>query len=344
MFINRVMRTFSHDLAIDLGTSNTVIYMKNKGIVLNEPSVVALRKNDSGADKVIAVGREAKMMLGRNPAKIETIRPIRDGVIAEFDIAETMLRHFIKEVHRRRRLIRPRIIIALPMGVTQVEKKAVFECAKSAGASDVFLIEEPIAAAIGAGLPITEPIGNVVVDIGAGTTEVAVISLGGIVYSRSARVAGDKMDEAIMQHVNRKYNFLIGPGTAEKIKINIGSALPTNTMDKIEVRGRDLLSGIPMTLTLGSEEVRQMTSEEVKMIVQTVRSAMEQMLPELSADILSTGILLTGGGALLKDLDRLLAKEIGVPATVVQEPLYAVAVGAGKALDNLSVMSHFMIG
>ena len=343
MFFNSLFRIFSHDLAIDLGTSNTVIYMKGKGIVLNEPSVVAMRKSESGADKVLAVGREAKMMLGRNPRKIETVRPMRDGVIADFDIAETMLRHFIKEVHHGSRLARPRIIVALPIGVTPVEKKALLECAKSAGASDVFLIEEAIAAAIGAGLPITEPIGNVVVDIGGGTTEVAVISLGGIVYSKSVRVTGDKMDEAIMQFVNRKYNFLIGLGTAEKIKIHIGSAFPTNTGNKIEFGGRDLATGIPKALTLDSEEVRQMTSEEVKVIAQTVRSAMEQMPPELSADILDTGIVLTGGGALLKNLDMLLRKETGVPVTVVEDPLYAVALGAGKALDDLSILNEFKI-
>ena len=343
MFFNSLFRIFSHDLAIDLGTSNTVIYMKGKGIVLNEPSVVAMRKSESGADKVLAVGREAKMMLGRNPRKIETVRPMRDGVIADFEIAETMLRHFIKEVHYRSRVARPRIIVALPIGVTPVEKKALLECAKSAGASDVFLIEEAIAAAIGAGLPITEPIGNVVVDIGGGTTEVAVISLGGIVYSKSVRVAGDKMDEAIMQFVNRKYNFLIGLGTAEKIKIHIGSAFPTNTGNKIEFGGRDLATGIPKTLTLDSEEVRQMTSEEVKVIAQTVRSAMEQMPPELSADILGTGIVLTGGGALLRNLDMLLKKETGVPVTVVEDPLYAVALGAGKVLDDLTILNEFKI-
>lgn len=343
MFLDAFFRPFSHDLAIDLGTSNTVIYLKGKGIILNEPSVVAIRTDEREKDRVLTVGREAKMMLGRTPGKIEAIRPMKDGVIADFEIAETMLRHFIRKVQRRRFLIRPRIIIAVPIGITPVEKKAVKECAASAGASEVFLIQEPTAAAIGAGLPITEPAGNLVVDIGGGTTEVAVISLGGIVYSKSVRVAGDKMDEAIEQYINRSYNFLIGLGTAEAIKISIGNAFPSNTIETVEVRGRDLVSGIPKILKIDSEEVREMISEEVNAIVQTVRSALEQMPPELSADILDKGIVLTGGGASLKNLDVLLRKETMLPVTVTEQPLLAVAHGAGKALDNLSVLRELMI-
>ena len=343
MLFGTILGKFSHDLAIDLGTSNTLIYMKGKGIVLNEPSVVAVKRNDKGVNEVLALGGEAKMMLGRNPEKIEVIRPMKDGVIADFEITETMLRHFIKKVQQRWALVRPRIIIAVPVGVTPVEKKAVHECAKSAGASEVFLIEEPMAAAIGAGLPITEPAGNMVVDIGGGTTEVAVISLGGIVYSKSVRVAGDKMDEAISQFINRKYNFLIGLGTAEMIKMTIGSAFPDDEKKVLEVRGRDLVTGIPKILTIDSEEVREMISEEVNAIVQTVRSGLEQMPPELSADILDRGVVLTGGGSLLKNLDKLLRQETEVPITITENPLFAVAIGAGRALDNIAILKEIVI-
>jgi rod shape-determining protein MreB len=329
MFFKSILRKFSHDLAIDLGTSNTVIFVKGQGIVLNEPSVVAIRKDENEGDKVLKVGKEAKMMLGRAPGKIEVIRPIKDGVIAEFEIAETMLRHFIRKIHRRRGLTRPRIIIAVPIGITPVEKKAVRECAASAGASEVLLIEEPIAAAIGAGLPITEPTGNMVVNIGGGTTEVAVISLGGIVYSKSVRVAGDKMDEAIEQYINRNYNFLIGLGTAEAVKIGIGNAFPGEKAETLEVRGRDLVTGIPKILVISSEEAREMISEEINTIVHTVWSALEQMPPELSADILDNGIVLTGGGSSLKNLDVLLRKETRLPVAITEEPLLAVAHGAG---------------
>ncbi|MCJ7595902.1 MAG: rod shape-determining protein, partial [Desulfobacterales bacterium] len=305
--------------------------------------VVAIRKDENGAYKVLTVGKEAKMMLGRTPEKIEAIRPMMGGVIADFEITEEMLRHFIKKVHPRRTLIRPRIIVSVPIGITPVEKKAILECARSAGASEVYLIEEPMAAAIGAGLPITEPTGNMVVDIGGGTTEVAVISLGGIVYSKSVRVGGDKMDEAIVQHINRNYNFLIGLGTAEIIKISVGNAFPGEEIETIGVRGRDLVTGIPKILTINSEEVREMIFEEVNTIVQTVRSALEQMPPELSADILDRGIVLTGGGSLLKNLDKLLREETKVPITVTKDPLYAVAMGAGKALDNISILKEVMV-
>ena len=343
MGLNSIWGRFSYDLAIDLGTSNTLIYVKGKGIVLNEPSVVALKRDETGFDKVLAVGKEAKMMLGRTPAHIEAVRPMKDGVIADFEVTQEMLRHFIRKVHRRRTLIRPRIIISVPIGVTPVEKKAIYECAKSAGASEVFLIEEPMAAAIGAGLPITEPTGNMVVDIGGGTTEVAVISLGGIVYSKSVRVAGDKMDEAIVQYINRNYNFLVGLSTAEIIKMTIGNAYPGKKVETMDVKGRDLVTGTPKILTIDSNEAREMISEELDTIVHAVRSALEQIPPELSADILDKGIVLTGGGSLLKNLDALLREETKVPITVSENPLYTVAMGAGKALDNLSLLKEVLL-
>jgi rod shape-determining protein MreB len=333
----------SQDMAIDLGTSNTLIYVKDKGIVLNEPSVVAVKKDEGGRDQVLAVGKEAKKMLGRTPDKIEAIRPMKDGVIADFEITQEMLRCYIRRVHPRRLLMRPRIIVAVSIGVTPVEKKAILECARSAGASEVYLIEEPMAAAIGAGLPITEPKGSMVVDIGGGTTEVAVISLGGIVYSKSVRVAGDKMDEAIVQYINRNYNFLIGQGTAEHIKMTIGNAFPGSESQSLEVRGRDLVTGVPRVLTIDSEETREMIEEELNTIVQTVRSALEQVPPELSADILDRGIVLSGGGALLKNLDKLLIAETNVPIMVAEEPIYKVAQGAGKALESVSILKEVMI-
>lgn len=342
-FLNVLFRNLTHDVAIDLGTSNTLVYLKGKGIVLDEPSVVALRKSEKGVDRVLAVGKEAKMMLGRAPEKIDVIRPMKDGVIADFEVTQEMLRQFIKKVYRRRILFRPRIIVSIPVGITPVEKKAILECAKSAGASEVYLIEEPMAAAIGAGLPITEPTGNMVVDIGGGTTEVAVISLGGIVYSKSVRVAGDKMDEAIVQYINRKYNFLIGLGTAETIKMSIGNACGGEDLGAIAVKGRDLVSGIPKILNIKAQEVREMIFEEVNAIVQAVRSALEQMPPELSADILDRGIVLSGGGALLKNLDVLLREEMRVPITVAENPLLTVALGAGKALDNMDALKHVLV-
>jgi len=343
MVFSSILGKLSSDLAIDLGTSNTLIYMKGKGIVLNEPSVVALRKGERGADRILAVGKEAKKMLGRTPEKVEAIRPIQDGVIADFEITQEMLRFFIKRVHSRNVLMRPRIIVAVPIGVTPVEKKAILECARSAGASEVYLIEEPMAAAIGAGLPITEPTGSMVIDIGGGTTEVAVISLGGIVYSKSVRVAGNKMDEAMVQYINRNYNFLIGPGTAEHIKMTIGNAFPGEDRQSLEVRGRDLVTGIPKILTIDSEEVRQMIVEELNTIVQVVRSALEQMPPELSGDILDRGIVLTGGGALLKNMDKLLREETKVPIAVTEDPLSAVVHGAGKALEDITILKEVMV-
>jgi rod shape-determining protein MreB len=343
MVFSSIWGRFSYDLAIDLGTSNTLIYVKGKGIVLNEPSVVALRKDETGFDKVLAVGKEAKMMLGRTPERIDAVRPMKDGVIADFEVTQEMLRQFIRKVHHRRTLIRPRIIISVPIGITPVEKKAIYECAKSAGASEVFLIEEPMAAAIGAGLPITEPTGNMVVDIGGGTTEVAVISLGGIVYSKSVRVAGDKIDEAIVQYINRNYNFLVGLSTAEVIKMTIGNAYPGEKVETMDVKGRDLVPGTPKILTIDSDETREMISEELNTILQAVRSALEQMPPELSADILDKGIVLTGGGSLLKNLDVLLREETKVPITISENPLFTVAMGAGKALDNLSILKEVIV-
>ena len=343
MLLDPVLGLFSNDLAIDLGTANTLVYVKGKGIVLNEPSVVALKKRDQGGNKILAIGKEAKAMLGRTPGDIVAIRPMKDGVIADFDITETMLRYFIRRVHNRRSLVRPRIIISVPSGVTQVEKRAVRESAESAGAREVFLIEEPMAAAIGADLPITEPTSNIVVDIGGGTTEVAVISLAGIVYSRSVRVAGDKMDEAILQYIKRKYNLLIGLQTAELIKVTIGSAYPMDEPESIEVKGRDLVTGIPKILTIDSEEVRNAISEQVETIVETVRIALEQTPPELSADVVDKGIVLAGGGALLKNLDVLLREETRLPITITDDPLSTVAIGAGKALDNLSILKEIMV-
>jgi len=343
MLLDPLLGWFSNDLAIDLGTANTLVYVKGKGIVLNEPSVVAIKKGERGGNKVLAVGKEAKIMLGRTPGDIVATRPMKDGVIADFDITETMLRYFIRKVHNRRTLVRPRIIISVPSGVTQVEKRAVRESAESAGAREVYLIEEPMAAAIGADLPITEPTSNIIVDIGGGTTEVAVISLAGTVYSRSVRVGGDKMDESILQHIKRKYNLLIGLQAAELIKITVGNAYPMDEPEFIEVKGRDLVTGIPKILTIDSEEVRKAISEQVDAIVETVRIALEQTPPELSADVVDKGIVLTGGGALLKNLDALLREETRLPITITDDPLTAVARGAGKVLDNLSLLKDIAV-
>ncbi|WP_027177740.1 rod shape-determining protein [Maridesulfovibrio bastinii] len=340
---DKILGSFSSDLAIDLGTANTLVYVKGKGVMLSEPSVVAVKKDTQGASKVLAVGLEAKKMLGRTPGNIVAIRPMKDGVIADFEVTEAMLRHFISKVHNSRRLVRPRIMICVPTGITQVEKRAVKESAQSAGAREVYLIEEPMAAAIGANLPITEPTSNMVVDIGGGTTEIAVISLSGIVYARSVRVGGDKMDEAIMQHVKRKYSMLIGESTAEDIKIKIASAHPLDEELEMEVKGRDLVTGIPQNILITSEEIRKSISEQIDSIVQGVRVALEQTPPELAADIVDRGIVLTGGGALLKGLDLLLSQETHLPITVVDAPLNAVVIGSGRALDELDIYKEVTI-
>jgi rod shape-determining protein MreB len=342
--LNALLGKISNDLAIDLGTANTLVYVKGKGIVLSEPSVVAVRTDNRKKSRVLAVGAEAKRMLGRTPGNIVAIRPMKDGVIADFEVTEAMLRHFIRKVHNRRGLIRPRIIVCVPSGITQVEKRAVKESAESAGAREVFLIEEPMAAAIGAGLPITEPTCNMVVDIGGGTTEVAVISLAGIVYSRSIRVGGDKMDDAIVQYIKRKYNLLIGERTAEIIKTTIGNAYPDpDNIETIEVKGRDLVSGIPKILAIDSEEIRLAIAEQIESIVETVKSALEQTPPELAADIVDTGIVMTGGGALLKNIDKLLREVTSLPITVTQDPLSTVVLGSGKTLEEISLLTEVTI-
>ncbi len=342
-FFDSFLGVFSNDLAIDLGTANTCVYVKGQGIVLREPSVVAVKKDGRGNNVVLAVGQDAKKMLGRTPGNISAIRPMKDGVIADFEVTEAMLRHFISKVHNSRHLVRPRIIVCVPTGITQVEKRAVKESAQSAGAREVYLIEEPMAAAIGANLPIQEPTSNMVVDIGGGTTEVAIISLSGIVYSRSVRVGGDKMDESIMTHVRRKYSMLIGESSAEEIKMKIASAYPMDPEQQIEVKGRDLVTGIPQNIIITSEEVRKAIAEQVEGIVQAVRMALEQTPPELAADIVDRGIVLTGGGALLRGLDQLLREETSLPITVVEDPLSTVVMGTGKALDSIDILKEVCI-
>lgn len=333
----------SNDLAIDLGTANTLVYVKGKGIVLREPSVVAVRQ-DLRSSKVLAVGKEAKMMLGRTPGNIKAIRPIKDGVIADFEVTEAMLRYFISKVHKRRSFVHPRIIISVPSGITQVEKRAVKESAESAGAREVYLIEEPMAAAIGAGLPITEPCANMIVDIGGGTTEVAVISLAGIVYANSVRVAGDKMDDAILHHIKRQHNLAIGEHTAEVIKTTIADIMPEKPYQSMQIKGRDLISGVPKTMTIDSDEIRSAISEQIDAIIEAVKMALELTPPELSADIVDKGIVLTGGGALLKNLDKRLNKETGLPIIIADDPLSSVVLGSGKALENIHVLREVVIG
>ena len=334
---NAIWGMFSNDLAIDLGTANTLVFMKGKGIIVSEPSVVAVQTGVAGQRKVLAVGTAAKEMLGRTPGSIVAIRPMKDGVIADFDHTEEMLRYFIRKAHNRKNLIRPRIVICVPSGITQVEKRAVRESAESAGAREVYLIEEPMAAAIGAGLPITEASGSMIVDIGGGTTEVAIISLAGIVYAQSVRVGGDKMDEAIVQYMKRKYNMLIGERTAEMVKIGIGNVYDTGddpvTMD---IKGRDLVSGIPKTLEVTSDEIREAMAEPV-------RISLERTPPELAADIVDRGIVLAGGGAYLKNMDTLLHNETGLPVVVAEDPLSCVVLGSGKILDQLDLLKQVSI-
>jgi len=338
MVFDAIWGLFSTDLAIDLGTANTLVYVKGKGILFSEPSVVAVQMDSRGNKSVLAVGREAKEMSGRTPGNILAIRPMRGGVIADFEITGEMIRHFIAKAHRRKTLVRPRVVIAVPSGITPVEKRAVRESAQSAGAREIYLIEEPMAAAIGAGLPVTEASGNMVVDIGGGRTEVAVISLSGIVTSQSIRVAGDDMDEAILQYVKRKYNFLIGEQTAELIKINIGNAYPGKDPQSIEVKGRDLVTGIPKGIEINSEEVREALAESINTIIETVRITLEGTPPELAADIVDKGIVLVGGGALLKNLDILLREVTSLPITIVDDPLSAIVLGAGMVLDHETLL------
>lgn len=340
MIFDSVLGFFSNDLAVDLGTANTLVCVKGKGVVLSEPSVVAIQMNTG---HVLAVGKEAKRMLGRTPGGIEAIRPMKDGVIANFEVAEAMLRYFITKVHNRKTLVRPRVIVCVPTGITQVEKRAVRDSAIQAGAREIYLIEEPMAAAIGAGLPIQEPSGNMIVDIGGGTTEVAVISLSGIVYSRSVRVGGDEMDEAIIHTIKRKYNLLIGESTSEQIKMHIGSAYPLPEPLTYSVKGRDLIQGVPQTLIVNDEEIRNCLAEPIAAIVDAVKNALERTPPELAADIVDRGIVLAGGGSLLTGLDSLLREETKLPIVYAEDPLSAVVLGAGKILDEIDLLKKISL-
>jgi len=335
MIFDWLFGMFSNDLAIDLGTANTLIYVKGKGIILSEPSVVAIKK---GTNQVLKVGKEAKEMLGRTPGSIVAIRPLKDGVIADFDVTEQMIRAFILKSHDRKALVRPRVIVGVPSGITQVEKRAIRDSCDQAGAREVYLIEEPMAAAIGAGLPVQEPSGSMIVDIGGGTTEVAVISLSGIVYSQSVRIAGDEMDEGITQYLKRKYNLLVGERTSENIKIQIGSAYPFDEPRKMEIKGRDLVDGIPKTLTVNDSDIREALHDPVYAIVDAVKTALERTPPELSADIAETGIVLAGGGALLHGLDTLISLETHLKVRVADDPLSCVVLGTGKVLDELDLL------
>ncbi|MBM3860170.1 MAG: rod shape-determining protein [Verrucomicrobia bacterium] len=331
----KFLNYFSTDIGIDLGTANTLVYVRDRGIVLREPSVVAIQ---TGTSHVKAVGEEAKRMLGRTPGNITAIRPMKDGVIADFDITEAMLRHFIQKVHNNRFGIKPRVVVAVPSGITEVERRAVKESAIHAGARDVRLVPEPMAAAIGAGLPVLEPAGNMIVDIGGGTTEVAIISLAGIVLSRSVRVAGDELDESIVQYMKRAYNLDIGPRMSEDIKTNIGSAYPLEHELTMEVKGRDLVAGLPKTLTVTSEEIRESLQEPIATIVEIIRSTLERCPAELSADLVDRGIVLAGGGALIRGIDKLLSEETGLPVHVADDPLSAVATGTGVALEHFELL------
>jgi rod shape-determining protein MreB len=340
MAVKSLLSMFSNDLAIDLGTANTLVYAKNKGIVVREPSIVAVNKINNHVE---AVGREAKEMLGRTPGNIVAIRPMKDGVIADFEVTEKMIKYFIEKAHGRRFFVKPRIVISVPSEITQVEKRAVKDSALRAGATEVYLIEQAMAAAIGAGLPITDPTGNMIVDIGGGTTDVAVISLAGIVYSRSVRVAGNEMDDAIIQYIKRKYNLLIGERTAEAVKIEIGSAFPLDEEMTMEIKGRDLVEGVPKTLVVSDEEIREALSETVATIVEAVRVALERTPPELSADIMDKGIIIAGGGSMLRNLDKRLREETGLPVTLAEDPLACVALGTGQMLTDFNLLRKISI-
>jgi len=340
---SRLMGWMSADMAIDLGTANTLVYVAGRGIVLNEPSVVAII-DQKGRKQVLAVGQEAKEMLGRTPGNIEAIRPLRDGVIADFEVAEEMIKHFINKVHNRRSFAHPQIIVCVPSGSTAVEQRAIQESAESAGARRVFLIEEPMAAAIGAGLPVTEATGSMVVDIGGGTTEVAVLSLGGIVYSKSVRVGGDKMDEAIIAYIRRNHNLLIGEASAERIKMTIGSAsVPEDGNGKtLEIKGRDLMNGVPKEIVIGERQIAESLAEPVGSIIEAVKVALENTPPELAADIVDKGIMLTGGGGLLNNLDEVLRQSTGLPVSIAEEALTCVAIGTGRALEEMRTLKHVL--
>jgi len=343
MFWNNILGLMSNDLAIDLGTANTLVFVRGKGVVIDEPSVVAVHKDNRGNSHVRAVGREAKQMLGRTPGSIVAIRPMKDGVIADFEVTEAMLRYFIQKVHNRSRLLHPRIIVGVPSGITQVEKRAIRESAQEAGAREVYLIEEPMAAAIGAGLPVSEASGNMIVDIGGGTTEVAVISLHDIVLSISVKVGGDKMDEAVTSYIKKKYNLLIGERMAEQIKITIGSAFPPHDVETMEVKGRDLIGGVPKTLEISNKEIFEALEEPVGQVVEAIRNALERTPPELAADIVDKGIVLGGGGALLKGLDARLREETELPIIIAEEPLMCVVKGAGLALSEIKLLKQISL-
>ena len=340
--LNYLLSFFSNDLAIDLGTASTLIYVKGKGIVINEPSVVAVKKDGKGK-RVLAVGKEAKAMLGKTPGNIAAIRPLKDGVIADFEITEEMLKYFIAKVHNRRLLVRPRIIIGVPSGITQVEMRAVKESAYSAGAGEVYLIEEPMAAAIGAGLPITEPSANMIVDIGGGTSEIAVISLAGIVRAKSLRVGGDKLDEAIVHYIKRKYNLSIGTGVAENIKITMGLSPSNEESQTMEIKGSNLVTGIPATIEIAQGEIREALTEPVNALIDAIKQVLEMTPPELAADMVDKGIMLAGGGALLKNLDSIIREETHLPVTIADDPLTCVVMGAGKLLDEIKLLREVTI-
>lgn len=339
-YFNYILGLFSNDMGIDLGTATTLVFVKGEGVVLCEPSVVAVHK---GTSQVLAVGEEAKRMLGRTPGNIVAIRPMKDGVIADFEITEAMLRYFIKKVHHRRVLVRPRMVIAIPSGITEVEKRAVRESAERAGVREVFLVEEPIAAAIGVGMPIQEPIGNMIIDIGGGTTEIAVISLAGTVFSKSIRIGGDEMDEAIVEFLKKNYNLMVGERTAEDIKIKIGSAFSLKEKLTLEVRGRDLVAGLPKAVTVSSEEIRDALSEPIRAILEVTKIVLERTPPELAADLIEHGIVMAGGGSLLRGLDKLISEETGLPVHIAEDPITAVALGTGKILDEIRYLKKVVV-
>jgi rod shape-determining protein MreB len=343
MFFDSVSGIFSNDMAIDLGTANTLVYVRGKGVILSEPSVVAVKTDLKRGPRIVAVGTDAKKMLGRTPDNIKAIRPMKDGVIADFEVTEAMLKHFIVKIHHRRFLVKPRIVVCVPSGITEVEMRAVRDAAKSAGAREVYLVEEPIAAAIGARLPITEPTSSMIVDIGGGTTEVAVIAMSDIVYAKSLRVAGDKIDTAIIRYVKQKYSLLIGERTAEMVKMMIGSACQEPEESMIEVKGRDLIAGIPKIIALRSGEVTEAIAEPVRAILETIKTALEQTPPELAADIVDNGIVLTGGGSLLRNLDEVIRRETGLPVVVADDPLSTVVVGSGIIFENFHVLKDVLV-